>query len=762
MEILTPVKDLKSAKAAIHFGADAIYLGAPSFGARMNATITIEETVEIVKLANSFQVATFFTFNNVVFNDELASYFSEINQVYLAGATGIIVQDMALGAIIAQFFPDLEVHASTQMNIMNSFGCKMLSANNFSRVVVPREMSFERISKLRLQTELAIECFIHGALCVSYSGQCFDSTLLNTNSANRGRCSQYCRMPQRIVNTRTNRVVSTGQYPLNLKDLSNIANVDKYIEAGVDSFKIEGRLKQFDYTAVTTSTLASALGRRHAQNDLTDVYNRSFTNGRFFNQNGLDLVNLNRPNNNGHFLGTVSKIEKNNDKKLGFYKFLITITTNETLSLQDNIRFVAEGYEDGQNIDQLKGNQVLSNCSVPIGAQVFRTQKASLLANVHRELEDNFKKQIINVKLSITTRSVFFFIDNHKFESAISFEKAQKMPITIEKIKAQLAKTNDSYFSINLIQLDYDEDLFTQIKNLNTLKREIISAYEKIIFKERFETNYQQLIQSNVLVDQSTKCLTAPETVNYFIEVNTLEQYNFVKENYDYPIFVSNYRLAKDIAAEDYLVLPRVIYDDEVTEIEKFVQTHENLVVSEYSMIEKYHSRNLISNFSLNTTNHLSQSFLKTQGVGKQIISIELNEKKLLKFINIHSIINIYGRVPVMLMDYCPINMQKAETCGSCTRCHNGDYQLEDNFDRKFPLLYEGNYRIGMYSERPINLIAEHFSLKAKHFSNFHLRFTDETTQQIKAIIESLINPKKIERKLENNYIKGSFYKEIL
>ncbi len=362
MEILAPIKNIIAAKVAIQNGADALYLASPNFGARTNARIELTEIGEIIEYANRYQVKTFITFNTVIFDNEISEFFKQINAVYSLGASGVIVQDFALAQIIVDNFPDLEVHASTQMHIHNTDGVELMQDLGVNRVVVPREMKYSRIRKIKDDTNIDIECFVHGAICVSYSGQCYDSTLLDQKSANRGRCSQYCRMPQVIINTRNNTVVSKGKYPLNLKDMNNLENINEYITAGVDSLKIEGRLKNFDYVGQTTKAyrqhvdyyLGDGEKPELTHDDLTKVYNRTFTTGRVDSKNGKEIVNLKKPNNTGCLIGKVIDVVENDDQKLGFYKYVIAIKSDEPLICQDNIRFLTDNFENGQVVEQIK------------------------------------------------------------------------------------------------------------------------------------------------------------------------------------------------------------------------------------------------------------------------------------------------------------------------------------------------------------------------------------------------------------------------
>ena len=304
-----------------------------------------------------------------------------MDQVYELGATGILVQDISLINILKTNYPNLEIHCSTQMNINNSLAIDFVKSLGSNRVVLPREMTIDRIKDVRIKTDLELEVFIHGALCVGYSGLCFDSILLDEKSANRGRCSQYCRMEQRIINTKTGKLIRSG-HPLNLRDLNNVDNVEEYINMGIDSIKIEGRLKQADYVGLVTKAYYNALTGGKSIN-LKNVYNREFSNGRILNVNGEKLVNLDRPNNSGIEIGKITGVQKNNDKGMMYYKYKLIIETNVELNKQDNIRYLNNNYETGETVERFEkieeGYVIYSKCNVDIGTIVYRTQNVKIL-----------------------------------------------------------------------------------------------------------------------------------------------------------------------------------------------------------------------------------------------------------------------------------------------------------------------------------------------------------------------------------------------
>ena len=751
MEILAPVKNLESAKIAIQNNCDAIYLGSSDFGARVNASIKKEEIKEIIEYANKYDVKTYVAFNTVIFEDEIESFFQQIDYIYKEGATGIILQDPSFIKILKTNYPELEIHCSTQMNIHNEKACNLVEELGSNRVVLPREMTFERIKNLRKKTNLDFEVFVHGALCVCYSGLCFDSTLLDQKSANRGRCSQYCRMEQKIKNKKNN-IETPMQYPLNLKDLNNLENIEKYKESGINSLKIEGRLKNIDYVGKVTNAYYQKL-RYNKTKKLDDVYNRQFTSGRINGKNGSELVNLNRPNNNGKLIGEIIDVKKNQNKKLKYYPYIIKIKTNDEINKLDNLRYCNFTKETGEIIEQFEKYDnyylIYSKQKATKGMDVYKTFNYKIYEKEKQKEKQYLRRNKIKGEINFETKEIM--INDKICIFDILLEKPQKYITTKNDIKKELTKTKNTCYDLDL-NIIYEEKYFINNKELKKLKREIIKIIDEIKNIKRTSKKISYLKQ---VIDINQ------EKTEYYFEIRTKKQYNFLKNKKNINIVINNIELAKEINPKEneFLLLPRVIYEDEIEDYQEICKKFKTLIVSELGMLKKFKkTHKIITNFTLNTTNSYNQKFLINNNVQKTIVSIELNKEKIKQIANNSTIINIYGRIPIMIMEYCPINLEKTNTCGNCRRCRSGNYYLEDKLERKFPLLYEGNNRIGMYSNQIINLIDKRGELENYGVKNFYLLFSDESPEEIENVYDIIFNNNK--NNLKQNY--GSYYKEVL
>lgn len=786
MEILSPIKNLENAKIAIKNGANALYLASPSFGARVNASITNNEIQEIINIAKSNNVKTYITFNIVVFEDELPNFFQQLDNIYVMGANGIILQDFALIDIIKKFYPDLEVHASTQMHVHNLNSVNIVKILGANRVVLPREMSFKRIKYIKNNIDIDVEIFVHGALCVSYSGQCYDSTLLDQKSANRGRCSQYCRMPQYVVHKRRNTIISKGDYPLNLKDLNNVNNVDKYKDAKINSLKIEGRLKGIDYVGLTTNAYFNAVNNFENNFDLQNVYNRTFTSGRINGINGQDLVNLNRPNNNGIKVGEVINKEVNHNKKLGYYKYILTLKVCSSIAKGDNLRFISDSNELGQEVEQLTilNNglvQIYSNENVNIKCSVYRTRNVNLINMYKKDIHDvSIKRNIIEGSVNITTAGFTYKINindqYYDFKLTYDIDYATNKSASIGDIQSVLSKTKNTDYDISFL-IELEDNLFIPNKFLKELRDNIIKNYISLTNSRRSH-NTEVIKYINEYNNEQKEVDTTNihhSDVNYYINCKTVDQLSFFENlkgpfNFNINILIE-FNLALDIIKNNsdllsslknkykvFLTLPRIIYNDEESQVIECIKSFNNLCICEMGSLKysKYVKGEIISNFTFNTTNSINKSKLESLGVNRSVLSIELNNKKINQIADNNSIVYIYGRIPIMIMDYCPINLKKTDSCGSCTKCRNNDYFIKDKLNREFPLVYEGNNRIGLYSKQVLSLFDELATIP--NIKNYFLNLTFEDTNSINNIISSIEESK---NNIKNSFT-GNFYKETL
>lgn len=343
VELLSPAGDMDCVRAAVQNGADAIYLGASSFNARASATnFTMDELKEVINYAHVRNVKVHLALNTLIKNNEFSEALSIAEKAYEFGVDAIIVQDLGLASVLINSFPKLDIHASTQMTTHNLGGVKFLEGLGVKRAVISRELSLREIEYICRNSNIEIEAFIHGALCISYSGQCLFSSMVGGRSANRGKCAQACRLPYKLLEDNT--VIDSG-YLLSPRDLCGLDFLPSLIEAGVKSFKIEGRLKSPEYVATVTRIYRKYIDLYFSSNpyevnikdrkDLLQVFNRgNFSVGHLDKEPNLNLVFKEKQNNMGIYIGNVS----NYDSKKGH----VTLNLNDMLAVGDSITFENE------------------------------------------------------------------------------------------------------------------------------------------------------------------------------------------------------------------------------------------------------------------------------------------------------------------------------------------------------------------------------------------------------------------------------------
>ena len=445
VELLAPAGSPEGFYGAVHAGADAVYLGGSRFGARAYAeNFTEDELVECIRFGRLFGVKVYLTVNTLLKEQELKELPGYLEPFYLAGLEGVIVQDLGVLRLIREQFPALKLHASTQMTICSGYGAKLLKELGVCRIVPARELSLKEITDMKKEADIELETFIHGAMCYCYSGQCLFSSILGGRSGNRGRCAQPCRLPYTVIQNDGRPMTDLEQsYPLSLKDMCTIELLPALIEAGIDSFKIEGRMKKPEYAAGVTAVyrkyidlyyeLRDKLGSREAaeeyvveekdRNDLASLYIRSdIQEGYYFQKNGPQMVTLHSPAYNATDEGLLAEIHETH--------------------LEDRPKL-----------------------SIKAEASFITGKPASVI--LHRG----------NISVRVQGETV---------------QRAQNRPVTEDNIRRQLSRLGDSPFRAEMIQVQVGEDAFYSLKQINELRRiAVVELEQKLLEAAKQEETYR-------------------------------------------------------------------------------------------------------------------------------------------------------------------------------------------------------------------------------------------------------------------------------
>ena len=662
IELLSPVGDERGLKAAVNSGANGVYFGAKSFNAREYAAENfddkaIENAIKFAKLRN---VKVYITVNTLVYNDEIDKAILLIKNIYDMGADAIIVQDLGIIDIVRNNL-NIPMHASTQMSCNNTYSVKLLEKLGIERVVLARETSVENIKEIRKNTNIELETFIHGALCVSFSGQCAYSYLHGGRSANRGACAQTCRMEYSGGKT---------DYPLSAKDLMTIDIIPNLIESGINSFKIEGRAKRSEYVAITTSiyrkAIDFALQNKNIETEkykesLIKIFNRGgFSEGYYYNSK--DIFENYKPNHNGEFIGKITDYKKNK----------IYIKADKELNVYDGLSFGESGkigmqisdlYKDNIRVKNVKGNlsfsAVLKNINV--GDKVYRTTDKSQMDEANIIIESDNFKHLLNLNCIIDyDKKIKFKINsnyneklNIEYTSDYLVEKAKNSETKESDIIKALSKTGGTVFKFENINIIINfEKPFIPVKVLNEARRSIINSLEKILIQNR-KANYNKNIFDGKI-----------EYPNTNLKVAIISDINNRVKDYDkiilFPkIYDTDIQKFFNEGLIDGIILPHITFDKDIELIKNIVSKDMIVVCNNIGQIEALLGKCIIwAGIGMNTINNKTVDLLYKLGVSTVISSIEAG-KKLKNTISIKR-----GFIPAMNFAFCPKSI--AIGCDKC------------------------------------------------------------------------------------------------
>lgn len=760
-ELLAPAGDMAALRAAVSAGANAVYLGYDEFSARAKAkNFNKEELREAINYAHLRGVKIYVTFNILIADFEIKRAMDRVKMLYEIGVDALILQDLGIAWKIRKNFPDFEVHASTQMAVNNFYGAKFLRDMGFTRVVLARETPLFELEKIR-ELEIDVETFIHGALCVCYSGECLMSSMIGGKSGNRGECAQACRKSYEILDFEENKI-GKRLYYISPKDLNTLDDVAKIINSGGYSLKIEGRMKNPEYVYTVVSSYKKSLEGKltlEDKNDTEQVFNRGFTKGLFNGDFGNDFISSDRPDNRGVEVGKVLGATKNSAK----------VIFDEDVFEGDGLEFISSSGRFGTRSNSFYEANIpheINLFKAPIlNSKINRTFSKKLYEKVDEKIENyDYKRDLdIDLRIKIGERPLIKVKSGDlygDFELDRVVEVAKKSGLDRERVIENISKTGDSIFRVKNIDLDLDDNAFLPISAINELRREATKILENKILEgsiDRFEIE------------------------------NKLENKNFERQNKDHrskiKVFFNKF---KDLEKSSLKDIDEIII--RAKDLEKFNKKYENREVSIY--LDKFYSyyelENLreyilknqnvrgiwVNNLSeyyifkddsieingdigLNVFNKVTSDFLCDLGLKYITLSPELNSGQIQKIINKNDAeINVisYGRVPVMTMKHCPFSVIKnCKDEKNCPTCKYKNYLLRDEKNVDFEVLRQNTFT-EIFNSYPILLDGYVNKLLENKVNLLILadEFTDDVVKLYKNYKED--DFKKIKKKLENKY----------
>ncbi len=746
-ELLAPAGDYESLLQAVQNGADAVYFAGKKFGARTYASnFNMEEITEAIKYCHLYGVKAYVTINTIIYEEEITPCLDFIRFLHQNNVDAVILQDLGLIKIVREKFPHLEIHASTQMHNHNLEQIKMYEKMGIKRVILARELSLAEIKNF--STNLELEVFVHGALCICYSGQCLFSSLLMNRSGNRGCCAGICRLPFTLIEN-NQKINTQGAYLLSPKELCTLDNLKAILSSNIYSLKIEGRMKSPFYVGFITRLYRQMIDSYYESKNITIskedqkylqvLYNREFTKGYLFNESNADLMNIKYPNHQGIALGKVIEITP---KK-------IKISLQEDLHQGDGIRFISENkgmivnylYNDKGLLINHANNQEIVYVDNKIGLKT----KGKVLKTIDSVLEKNLK-QLPDKKVGITCACIIrygkklslAFADgvNTVVKYGNIIEKAKTTPTSKEIIKQKIASLGNTPFYLKQIEIELDDSVFVNMSEIKKLRREaineLISLRENSIPHPFLE---KELIKKETLV-------TKAKNIALHVLVCNEEQIKVCLENKVASIYIEN-----DELYQKYRHYPNVYHKLERVKKEFPMYPKEKLLISETGSLYKYSGQNdLVTDYSFNVANSYSVNFLERMQVKRITLSIEAKLKDIRSLAtNIKNKscleVYLYGRPEVMIMKHCPLRMHinKDEVCQVCS--NQNKYYLQDNYKRMYPLISSSkDHLTHIYYYESLNRLPDLAEYIKMGITNFRLEFFTESSEEIKSIFSKIKN----------------------
>lgn len=705
MKIVAPAGNMERFYAAVKAGAQEIYMGLKGFGARRNAeNFTLEEYKEALDYAHKRGVKIFLTLNTIMMEKEMEFLYPNLKVLYEHGLDAVIVQDLGYFKYMKENFPNMEYHGSTQMTVGNHYEAEYLRKLGFTRVVLPREMTFEEIKKIRENTSIELEIFVSGALCICYSGNCYMSSFIGSRSGNRGMCAQPCR--KKYEN-------SSGEkgYLLSPKDqLLGFDEVKKLKEIGIESIKIEGRMKDPNYVFETVSYYHNLIDGIKAQEKSSELFNRGYSKGYFYGNDNY-IMNRDYSYNLGKNLGVLNGRE---------------LRLKSKVVLGDGIIYLSKDFEKlgGGYINKIElksgdmsrkfaeSGETIVLKDVPRGSKyIFK----SYSKEVNDDAQTRMKKEEQRLEITgeffghIGEKPILELTAKNNMGKTISvrgigekeIEKASKKALTSQDIREKIGELGDSTFVLGELKCDIDDEIFIPLSVLKSLKRECVSELERELIE-----SYRRKCGERYTLPTEEESIRDIEVVAI---VSNSEQERVVK---DYGI-AKIYKRGIDIAKEGEL---------------KEQDLNSKLASNLYQMLENSNEKVMV-NWNLNITNRYAIEVLAQSGkVESVIISPELSFEKIKEIgkVAVKKAILGYSRLKGMYIEL-PLFEKDKETLKN----EEGDI---------FTAVKNSLGNTEIFLSKPLNILNDMKKLKELYIDEVVLEFTTETAEDVEKVLTDMKN----------------------
>ncbi|WP_138159788.1 U32 family peptidase [Peptoniphilus catoniae] len=767
-EILAPAGSFESLEAAIKAGANSVYLGGKQFSARSGANnFTDEELIKAVEYAHLREVKVFVVVNILIDNSEMMDALDFCDFLYEIGVDAIITQDLGLSSLLVKRYPDMEIHASTQMAVNNFYGALTFENMGFKRLVIARETELSEISAIKEKTSMDLEAFIHGALCVCFSGECLMSSMIGARSGNRGNCAQPCRKFYKILDLNFKDLGKKG-YLISPKDLNTLDRVSDLVDLGVDSLKIEGRLKKPEYVYQITKSYRRALEDKLTNKDLKDtrqIFNRDFTQGLSFGDFGRNFVSGKRPDNRGILIGEVIEPVKG-----GFY-----VSINEPIYSGDGLEFYdergSEGFKADFSTDPKERFFIKSARPIRKGQKIFKTFSKKLEDEIHDDLNRRQSYRSINMYCKIRLgQKALLRVSSQGLEveaqSEVVAQRAINKSLDYNLLYKSLSKLGDSIYKLDNFQADIDDEVFLTMATLNKLRRDAIDKLNNKIIKRDRKDKVNLIYRFTEDVHYEAKEPELKVEVNNFDNLRKLEGENC---KIYYPIDcidneVVSYLLKSGIKVSAVFKKYQnsKSLEQSIELLNKNREIVDEIIINNLSQISALENIKIpkVADIGLNIFNSKGVEFLIKKGFKRVILSPELNESQIKDiakdygdFLELVS----HGLLPVMTMVHCPMSTElNCKNSLNCYKCKfSKGFYLEDSFKERF--LVERRDGISeIFNSHPLMFSKKVLDLKKMGVRSFKLNLRNNIKETIK-LYENILDGKNpddtyIKKCLTENY----------
>ena len=799
VEILAPAGSMECLKAEIAAGADAVYTGGALFGARAYAhNLTEEELLEAIDYVHLHGRRLYLTVNTLIKDREMEKQmYDYLLPYYRQGLDAVIVQDIGLFRFIRKHFPDLPIHASTQMTLTGVDGAKFLEKEGAQRIVTSRELSMAEVKKIADETELEIESFVHGALCYCYSGQCLFSSFIGGRSGNRGQCAQPCRLLYRTPEAKR------PQYLLSLKDICTLELIPEMIESGIYSFKIEGRMKKPEYAAAVAfqyrkyadlylkyyeecpaeeDPAAYAMKKYRVREEdrqmLLDLYNRGgFHTGYYHTQNGREMISLNRPNHAG--VPAVKVLAKKGRN--------VTAKALTDLYPQDIIELpMRKGREKADNYTCKDAVRKGMNVQIPVFADTPFKRDEIWMRTRNSTLIDTLREEFVNGKIKERICGTFRLYPQEKAtltvkcrdaEITVAGEKAQEalsQPMSRERIEKQLRKTGNTEFEFSFLKVEIGEKVFLPMQSLNELRREALETLEKVLcekyrrsgeVKDPEEDKTELSMEEEILSGWTASVRTA-EQMEVILEEEAIGRiyadctmFPRIWEKDSYVEWITKVHAA---GKEIYLVMPYIFRERTRKQYEAaynriFGAGWDGILIANYESFaflkEHGYTGRIMTDYNLYEFNQESRKFWKEKGVFEFTAPVELTERELQDLRVKDGEVIVYGYLPMMISAGC---IQK--TTRGCLK-KSGQTTITDRYRNPFVVKNECDYCYNiLYNYVPLYLGDRMEEVYQIGPGRIRLMFTTERQQEVRQILSAYFEGKELP---EGTYTRGHWKRGI-